>query len=307
MGAACELCGGDRFEELLVAYDRVVARRDDFTYRRCRLCSLVVLVDPPGTLADRYPPDYSPHQASHRQDPAPQSARRRPSRRLISPRGGRRMLDVGCGSGRLLARHRDLGWKARGLEPNEHAAQQCREQGLDVETASLSEVSLPDAEFDAIWLHHVIEHVPSPLDDLRRIRRALAPGGIVIVVTPNVAGLGFRLYGSCWYAIDAPRHLRLFDARTLAALARRAGFETPTLSTEASARVLASSRHYQRSQGPVLPPGLAARAAVLDRSLTPDADARRFRRWVRPLSRAASWFGRGENLRAELTIPVDAS
>jgi SAM-dependent methyltransferase len=210
------------------------------------------------------------------------------------------MLDVGCGSGHLLARHRDLGWSVAGIEPNRRAAEACRAQGLDVQVADLFHASLPAAHFDLIWLHHVIEHVKRPVEALERVRFALAPDGAVVLVTPNLRSLGFRLYGSCWYAIDAPRHLRLFDARTLAALARRAGLETAKFRSVPSARLLAMSRHYHRTQGPVLPAGIAARAAILERSREEDPDTRRFRRLVRPVSWAASRIGWGESLRAEL-------
>jgi len=216
------------------------------------------------------------------------------------------MLDVGCGSGGWLVRHRELGWRVSGIEPNPQAAKRCREQGLEVQAAELAEASLPEAHFDLIWLHHVIEHVPTPVEALRRIRGALAPGGVAVVVTPNVRSLGFRLYGSCWYAIDAPRHLRLFDARTLSALAARAGLAALETRTEASARVLASSRHYYRSQGPVLPPGLAARAAILQRSREPDGQTPAFRRAMRPLAWGAARLGWGESLRASLVASEPA-
>jgi SAM-dependent methyltransferase len=309
MGEVCELCGGDGFEDLVVAYDRMVARREDYRYRRCLACGLVSLERGPERLGDAYPNDYPPHA---RRPPVPvvrpaAGPTRRRSARLVQPRGGRRMLDVGCGSGHLLARHRDLGWNVMGIEPNRRAAEACRQQGLDVQAVDLFQATLPAAHFDVIWLHHVIEHVRRPVEALERVRFALARGGVVVVVTPNVKSLGFRLYGSCWYAIDAPRHLRLFDARTLAALARRAGLEAAKIRSQASARVLAMSRHYHRTQGPVLPPGLAARAAILERSREEDPGTGHFRRLVRPLCWAASRVGRGESLRAELVDAGDAA
>lgn len=301
----CELCGGDRFEDFLVACDRVNAGRDDYRYRRCRACSLVSLESVPDDAASAYPVDYEPH--SSRQDlRVKRSRRRRSMRELVPPRGGKRLLDIGCGSGRLLARGRDLGWVVSGIEPNERAARSCREQGLDVQTAELSEVSLPAAHFDLVLLHHVIEHIPAPAHALHRVRVALAPDGVVVVVTPNLRSLGFRLYGPCWYAIDAPRHLRLLDAGTLQALARKAGLDAVDVRTESSSRVLDRSRHYQRTQGPVLPPGLAARTAILERSRESDTDSRGFRRMIRPVSWLASRFGGGETLRAQFVAAPES-
>ena len=300
MSGVCALCGGDRFEADLVVYDRMVARRDDYRLRRCSACSLVALAPVPGEIAGLYPEDYEPHAPDVRAEREPSWLERR---RLIEPYGGSRLLDVGCGSGRLLARHQALGWEVRGIEPNEAAARTCRERGFSVESVPLEEAQLPKAHFDVILLHHVIEHVRRPVDALGRVKEALAPGGRVLVVTPNVGGLGFRLYGSCWYALDAPRHLHLFDARTLSLLAERAGLRAERVGSAASARVLASSRHYQRSQGPVLPSGLAAQAAVIDRSRDTDPSVAAFRRTIRPVAWAASRLGFGETLRARLVVP----
>ncbi|MEE2674908.1 MAG: class I SAM-dependent methyltransferase [Myxococcota bacterium] len=300
MNGSCLLCDGKHFEDEVVVYDRVMPRRDDYRLRRCRTCSLVSLAPFPDVSASLYPEGYAPHAREVRSEQTPSWLARR---RLIQPYAGSRLLDVGCGSGRMLARHRAVGWDVRGIEPDEAAARICRERGFRVESVSLEDAQLPEAHFDLILLHHVIEHVRQPVSALRRVRRALAPGGQVLVVTPNVGGLGFRLYGSCWYALDAPRHLHLFDARTLGTLAERAGLRAVRIASEASARVLASSRHYRRSQGAVLPSGLAARAAVIARCRAAASGTAAFRRTVRPLARVASWLGAGETLRARLVVP----
>ena len=299
MSEACALCGGDRFAEGLVVYDRMLARSEDYRLRHCRGCSLVSLVPFPEDLPSVYPEAYEPHAADAR---AQRTLSRRSRRRLGKPLGSGRLLDIGCGSGRLLERYRALGWDVRGIELNPAAASACRDRGLWVECVSLEEAELPQAGFALILLHHVIEHVREPLDALVRIRGALAPGGQIVVVTPNVAGLGFRLYGSCWYALDAPRHLHLFDARTLTMLCERAGLRALQLRSEPSARILANSRHYQRSQGSALPTALVARVATIDRSREKPPGVAGFRRAMRPVAWAASRVGWGETLRARLAV-----
>lgn len=300
MTGACRLCGSRAFADEVVVYDRVVARSGDYRLRRCSACSLVSLAPVPDRAASLYPEDYEPHAADARSAQPPSWLERR---RLRPPRAGARLLDVGCGSGRQLARHRALGWDVTGIEPNEAAASLCKQQGLSVEPVSLEAARLPKAHFDKILLHHVIEHLGEPVDALSRVAESLAPGGFMDVVTPNVGGLGFRLYGSCWYALDAPRHLHLFDARTLSLLAGRAGLEVERVRSVASSRVLASSRHYLRAQGPMLPSGQAARAGVIDRSRDVDPGIAAYRRAIRPVARAAAWLGFGETLHARLALP----
>jgi 2-polyprenyl-3-methyl-5-hydroxy-6-metoxy-1,4-benzoquinol methylase len=328
---SCAACGGARFEAAVIAYDRFVARREDYRYQRCRGCSL--LVQWPTPEADEvpgfYPADYPPHRSGPAERVRParrarrlrdrvanrhlyatdRSASSRAARALLAPfapllrrgvqlpRGRNRLLDVGCGAGELMERHRALGWDVRGVEPSEVGAAACRAAGLPVLHSQLLQADLPEASFDVVVLNHVIEHVVQPLETLVRARALLAPGGLLEIVTPNVAGMGFRLYGSCWYALDAPRHIHLFSATALARLARKAGLVVDRISTQASARVLSESRRYLHTQGPTLPEGLSARSAVLARSLESQPGAGGPRRFPRPLASSLALFGQGESLR----------
>lgn len=51
--------------------------------------------------------------------------------------------------------------------------------------ASVQELPFPDASFDLIFFHHVIEHVPDPVKSLHELARVLRPGGVIYVGTPN--------------------------------------------------------------------------------------------------------------------------
>jgi len=225
-------------------------------------------------------------------------------RDLVVPRGANRLLDVGCGAGGLMARHRALGWDVRGVEPSARGAAACRAAGLPVEECDLLSARLPSGSFDAILLKHVVEHVPDPHRVLVRARELLAPDGLLLVVTPNTAGVGLRVYGTCWYALDAPRHLHLFDASNLRQLASRAGLRVESITSAGSTRVLVRSRRYARTQGRRLPDGLDARRALLARGAqAARVDGREavFRRLVSPVVALLAVSGAGDVLRARFT------
>jgi len=219
-------------------------------------------------------------------------------RDLVLPRGGNRLLDVGCGAGSVLARHRALGWEVRGVEPSARGVAACRAAGLPVEQCDLLDAELPAERFDVVLLKHVVEHVRDPRAALARARSLLAPGGLLVVVTPNTAGIGLRAYGSCWYALDAPRHIHLFDATNLRRLAESVGLAVESIGVEGSTRVLAESRRLARAQGEHLPAGLAARRELLERAAPGRRDDRAFRRLAGPAVALLAAAGLGDTLRA---------
>lgn len=145
-----------------------------------------------------------------------------------------KLLDVGCGSGQFLVGMRELGWDVLGVEPDPEAARIAKERfGLPVIVAPLEEAGPPNNSFDAITMSHVVEHVHDPIAILRECARLLKPGGKLVVITPNIASLGHRLFRTAWRGLEPPRHLNLFSPRTLHACAERAGLKIARLDTRA--------------------------------------------------------------------------
>lgn len=132
-----------------------------------------------------------------------------------------RVLDVGCGSGAFLARMRALGWDVAGVEPDPAAAAAAkRVHGVDVEGTV---DGFAGRQFDAITMHHVIEHLPDPQADVTALAARLAPGGRLVIVTPNIRSAGRRLFGAHWVHWDPPRHLWMFSRPALNRVATSAG------------------------------------------------------------------------------------
>lgn len=52
----------------------------------------------------------------------------------------------------------------------------------------------------------------------------LKSGGRLVMITPNIASTGHRLFGQDWRGLEVPRHLYLYTPKALARLARGAGF-----------------------------------------------------------------------------------
>jgi SAM-dependent methyltransferase len=97
--------------------------------------------------------------------------------------------------------------------------------GFRIHTGTVEDAPYPPPEFDLVSLVHVIEHLPDPVRTLARAAGFLRPGGRMFLLTPNADSLTFRFLRGAWYPLESPRHLHLFDARTLARACRRAGLE----------------------------------------------------------------------------------
>ncbi len=161
-----------------------------------------------------------------------------------------KLLDVGCGDGRLLRIMRTAGWQVEGVEPDPKAADLTRTRlNLPIDSCPLEELDLDHSNFDVVTLNHVIEHLSDPLAGLASCRRALRPGGLLIVLTPNIESLGHRYFGKDCVFLDPSRHLYLYSTRTLRQLAERSGFAVETLETPSrlAAQTFASSRQLRKT------------------------------------------------------------
>ncbi len=150
---------------------------------------------------------------------------------LPAPHRQARVLDVGCGSGVLLARMRALGWDAEGVEIDPGGVVATRARGVPVRLGTLEEQHFPPDSFDAVHSAHVLEHVYDPLSLLHECGRILKPAGTLVILTPNVESWGHRQFGSAWLNLDPPRHLALFSPANLRVAAERAGLQVQRLDT----------------------------------------------------------------------------
>jgi 2-polyprenyl-3-methyl-5-hydroxy-6-metoxy-1,4-benzoquinol methylase len=135
-----------------------------------------------------------------------------------------RLLDLGCGDGRWLARVSQSHWEVHGADPDSRAVARAMAKGIDVRQGGAEAWSDAQACFDAITMSHVIEHVHDPREVLTRTLHLLKPGGQLYVETPNIGALGHRWFNRSWRGLEPPRHLVLFNRDTLVELLREVGF-----------------------------------------------------------------------------------
>jgi O-antigen chain-terminating methyltransferase len=136
----------------------------------------------------------------------------------------RRVVDLGCGRGELVALLRESGVDAYGVEIEPDFVALLEERGVPAVAADAVAhlQGLAPGEVDAVILSHVVEHLPPGV--LRGIidtaLEILPDGGLLVMETPNPESV---VAGSVNFHRD-PTHLRPVHPDTLAFMCESAGF-----------------------------------------------------------------------------------
>jgi len=136
---------------------------------------------------------------------------------------GRRVVDFGCGRGLFLAEAAKRASEVMGVELQASYRQGLNDQGIPC-VRDLAEV--PDG-VDAIFMFHVLEHLPQPIEVLREARSKLARGGAIVIEVPHARDFmldflnveAFRDF-TLW-----SQHLVLHTRESLGRMIRFAGYQ----------------------------------------------------------------------------------
>lgn len=230
---SCPICGDTQTNEFLQAKDYFLSKKS-FTLKQCANCGFVFTSPRPEDkkLSEYYQSDkYLSH---HSRGLSPlqlvyqflRGKNIRSKYRLVSQYSEKgSILDIGCGTGELLAYFKKLGWNATGIEPDASARKFASEQwALPVHDENQI-FKIEDLTFDIITMWHVLEHVPDPNQRIREIFRMLKSGGQFLAAVPNYLSWDAVHYGPYWAAWDVPRHLFHYSESNMIQLAEKHGFK----------------------------------------------------------------------------------
>lgn len=238
----CAVCSSshDRLIAQLREHEYPDTTDDIFRMVECCECGAIRLNPRPdiSEFSTIYPEDYFAfdlNSDSSRHYWSPKSiSLRRESRRfralvercLVS--SPRHVYDIGCGDGAMLTMITQLfgdDVATSGCEVNLSAANRASQSGHQVQHSLFEECEVGDRTFDMIITSHVIEHVASPLEFLRKAAEMMDESSILVVDTPNTDNPVRHLFGRHWGGWHTPRHWNLFHPHSLRELASRAGLE----------------------------------------------------------------------------------
>jgi SAM-dependent methyltransferase len=130
-------------------------------------------------------------------------------RRHVGERTDLRLLDVGCGTGRLLRDLRELG-DARGVDASDEAIRFCQKRGVGdlVEKADFRHLPFAAESFDVVTAVDTLEHIADDVGALEEWGRVLRPEGRLLIFVPAHRWL--------WSLQDeVSGHQRRYTTRTL--------------------------------------------------------------------------------------------
>ncbi len=256
---SCPVCEATDF--------RTVITCRGYTYVRCEECR-TVYVNPmpsaeevltyyqnPAYFAGDEGGGYRDYAAMHKALTPHFRRRLRVLARHLPSRG--RLLDFGCADGYFLELARAEGWEIGGVEASEGMASKVAGR-LNIPVGTSLD-DLPPQRWDAITLWEVVEHLPQPITELRRLKEHLRPGGALMLSTPNAGHWQAVRAPERWASYRPPFHLTLFTAESLRCALERAGF--------------AQIHIWKTSPLPPLPEWLQRASAPLERRLA-DGSAR---------------------------------
>jgi len=108
---------------------------------------------------------------------------------------GARALDVGCGVGQVVARLKEAGFEAHGVDVSAPNIERARKFSDRCQLYDGRRLPFPDRHFASVGALNVLEHVDEPEAFIRELVRVVEIGGRVVLSSPNFFRvLGFRDY-----------------------------------------------------------------------------------------------------------------
>ena len=215
--------------------------REQFTYAECSGCGCLRIVEVPTDMSKYYPAHYDPFAAKKRhslttmlrQFMVTSALKNRTILNLavstphfvtlklahtLQLKPQMRILDVGCGAGRLVLDLRAADYMAWGID--RFAPEAKDSSGLAIRRCNLEAVQ---EQFDCIMFNHSLEHIADQVATLQQARLRLRNGGVCFVRIP-IASWAWKQYGVNWVQLDGPRHLCVHSEKSFLLAAKNSGF-----------------------------------------------------------------------------------
>lgn len=268
----CHICHNRIDNKVYEVKERQLNKGEIFSYLHCGKCGTLQLIDNVANIETYYPKGYPAFRTRENAEIGvaerlhrnlllylllrmniPQRDRNailQSKYEYLNPLVGTHLhkkdsiLDVGCGAGNWLCNLREEGF--------------CNLTGVDLFTNGPKDrtgwkfisgdvYQSQLKKYDCITLHHSFEHMPNPLQVLKRIVSLLNQNGLCIIRIPVMESQAWDMFGTNWYQIDAPRHFYLYTVRAFKYLCRKAGMRVVKVLYDSEPIQFYYSKMYQQT------------------------------------------------------------
>ena len=132
-----------------------------------------------------------------------------------------KILDYGCGSGKLVEKLLKQNINIVGFEPSESAGIIAHGKNLPV----YDKINPPAGGYDLVMFWHSLEHTPNPLEVLVKVRDYLNENGKLLIAIPNAGSFEAKIFKENWFHYDYPFHLIQFTPETLEIMFSKSGLK----------------------------------------------------------------------------------
>ena len=132
--------------------------------------------------------------------------------------------------GFFLGEAKKRGWNVYGSEYGSKLVAICKEKGIEMHDGSIQSFNT-SKEFDIVTSFEVIEHINSPIDEMKQIVKLLRTGGKFYCTTPNFNSILRYYLKSKYNVISYPEHLSYYTSRTIHKLFNDHGLKKKWLKT----------------------------------------------------------------------------
>lgn len=246
----CKICNNSENNTQFNTREMMFGFRDEFLYFQCNNCNCLQIDEFPNDISKYYPENYYSFGAYKgktfkglsgiikRKQYSLLITGSKVSQKVMSLFSGNdsyyifqglninkntKILDVGCGNGRsFLYPLAEIGFNnLQGCDPYLETSLSY-DNGLHIDNSNIFEIK---GTWDIITYHHSFEHIPDPLEHMKKVYDLLKPGGVCIVRIPTVSSFAWKHYGINWVQLDAPRHFFLHSIESMQMLGEQSKLE----------------------------------------------------------------------------------
>lgn len=238
MSFSCPVCSNPETDLWCNAKDyEYFTSKESFEYYHCRNCKTIFLnpkqIKP---LNEIYPSNYYAFKESGGSiiQTVKTFLDKKLFRKILSEIEGSELsvLDVGGGTGWLLDTVKQTDKRVtytQVVDIDAKAEEKALKKGHNYFCGPIEQFET-EKKFHFVLLLNLIEHVANPQEILQKVESILAPGGVILIKTPNIECWDVRLTkNKYWGGLHAPRHWVLFSSKSFEMITSRAGLSIKSL------------------------------------------------------------------------------